>query len=286
MLKIAIPNKGRLCEETLELLRSIGLRVSGGADRTLIHHLHGGKYEVLFARAHDIPEFVEIGAMDVGVTGIDMVEETQSKVDRLLDLGFGRCRLVVAVPENSPFTSVDRIPKGASVATSFPNLTRDFFARHGNAVSIVPVTGSTEIAPHIGVAELIVDLTETGSTLKKNHLKPLDTVLETHAVLVANRTALATRNSEVMEFAGALQSVLDASKRRYLMTNCPRAALDDVRRVVPGISGPTLMNLMGVEDMVAVHAVVPEDRLNEIIPRLKALGATGILVLPIERMVV
>ena len=283
-LRIAVPNKGRLMEETLELLRSVGLRVPRSADRTLIANCNGGKYQVLFARAADIPEFVELGAADVGVTGLDLVEETGRKVERLLDLKYGQCRLVVAAPEGSGIKSIAKVPAGARVATAFPALTQKYFDRKKKKVVVVPVSGATELTPAIGVADLITDLTQTGSTLKQNHLRELDTILESWAVFIAGPACLKERRQDAEDLAHAFDSVEHAVGKRYLMVNVPKGKVAEVVRLIPGLKSPTVMPLAD-QALTAVHAVVNEDHINALVPKLKKAGATGILVLPIERMV-
>lgn len=283
-LKIAVPNKGRLMEDTLDLLRSVGIRVPRTTDRTLIATTNGGKYQVLFARALDIPEFVEIGAADVGITGLDLVEETGCKVDKLLDLKYGQCKLIVAAPDHSPFQAVEDIPAGARVATAFPNLTRRYFERKKKKVVIVPVSGATELTPSIGVADIITDLTQTGSTLKQNHLMLLDVILDSWAVLIAGPDVLRKKNQDAEDLAHAFDSVENAVRKRYLMANVEEGKLKEVTKLIPGLKSPTVMAL-AEKGLVAVHAVVDEDAINALVPRLKKAGATGILVLPIERMV-
>jgi ATP phosphoribosyltransferase len=283
-LKIAVPNKGRLMEETLELLRDVGLRVPRQTDRTLIATTNGGKYQVLFARAADIPEFVELGAADVGVTGLDLIEETGCKVEKLLDLKYGHCKLVVAAPEHSGITSIAKVPAGARVATAFPNLTRRFFEGKKKKVTVVPVSGATEITPSIGVADLITDLTQTGSTLKQNHLVELDTIVQSWAVFIAGPSAKGEIRQHAEDLVHAFDSVENALRMRYLMANIPEKKLRDVVKLIPGLKSPTVMSL-AEKGMVAVHAVVDEDHINALVPKLKKAGATGILVLPIERMV-
>ncbi|NUN47342.1 MAG: ATP phosphoribosyltransferase [Candidatus Brocadiae bacterium] len=284
-LRIAVPNKGRLSDPALGMMRDIGLPVVG-LGRTLVAHLAGGAIEVLFARAEDIPEFVELGAADIGITGSDLVREAGAEVETLLPLGFGICRLVVAVPEHSLMKTVEDIPDAAVVATAFPRITGEYFREKGKVLTVVPVSGATEITPYIGVSDLITDLAETGSTLKKNHLTQIGTICEVSAVLVGNRAKCCEKEHEVHEVVAAMASVLQAKEKRYLMANVPKSSLDEVRRLVPGVSGPTVMNLAGTDGMVAIHAVVPEKSINGLVPPLKKLGATGILVLPIERMVV
>jgi ATP phosphoribosyltransferase len=283
-LKIAVPNKGRLMEETLELLRDVGIRVPRNTDRTLIATTNGGKYQVLFARAADIPEFVELGAADVGVTGLDLIEETGCKVENLLDLKYGQCKLVVAAPEHSGITSIAKIPAGARVATAFPNLTRKYFDKNKKKVTVVPVSGATEITPAIGVADLITDLTQTGSTLKQNHLVELDTVLQSWAVFIAGPTVKGDVRQHAEDLVHAFDSVENALRKRYLMANIPEKQLTAVVTLIPGLKSPTVMNL-AEKGMVAVHAVVDEELINSLVPQLKKAGASGILVLPIERMV-
>lgn len=282
--RIAIPNKGRLFEGALDLLRRIGLRLPGQIGRSLIANTADGRHQILLARAADIPEYVELGAAEVGITGQDLVVETRAHVLTLMPLQFGLCRMVVAAPERSGIVRIQDLRDGAHVATSFPNTARAYFESIGKNVVIVPVGGATEITPYIGLADIIVDLTETGDTLKKNHLAQIAVIAESVAVLVAPEKP--SRAAEVEEIAAAIRSVLDAGRKRYLMANLPRRSLDPVRALLPGISGPTVMPILGHgEEWVAIHAVTEEDQINGLIPKLKGLGAAGILVLPIERMV-
>lgn len=286
VIRTAIPSKGRLADDAAELLRRIGLRVPSANDRKLLVDSGKGRYQVLFASPWDIPRYVESGAADVGITGLDILEETGDGVKRLLPLNFGFCRLSLAAPETSRPKGGDDVPDRATVATSYPNLVRAYFRRRGKDVSIVEVRGAAEVTPSIGAADLIADLVETGSTLRMNHLRVLDVILESRAVLVANPESMSTKAGEIREFVGAIQSVAEAETRRYLMANVPVAKLPEIRSFLPGISGPTIMNLMGRDDMVAMHVVVKEDEVNGVIALLKDAGATGILVVPIERMVV
>ncbi|MDH4123846.1 MAG: ATP phosphoribosyltransferase [Thermoplasmata archaeon] len=285
MLSIAVPNKGRLSSKAVSILNKIGFGIPDDPGRTLMMDIGKGRYRVLFARADDISEFVETGAADLGITGLDLLLESGKKVETLMPLGFGRCRLVLAVPETSAVASAKDVEEGSRVATSFPNLTRSYFDRLGKKVEIVPVTGATELAPHIGVADLITDLTETGSTLKMNHLRDIGTIVETQAVMIANIDSMQKKNEEIEEIKSAVSSVLNAKKKRYLMANVPKDKLAELPMLLPGISGPTVMNIMGREDFVAVHAVADEDEVNGIVTMLKSVGATGILVLPIERLI-
>lgn len=285
MVRIALPNKGRLNQSAIRLMNKIGFPVPESSNRTLLAEFGKGRYQILLARAQDIPEFVEMGAADLGITGLDLLKETGRDVERLIDLDFGRCKLVVAVPEDSAINDAADVRDGCTVATCFPNLTRSYFDGIGKKVQIAEVSGAAEVAPQVGLADIITDLTETGSTLKLNHLKEVGVILESVGVLVGNRKSLVEKRARVEEVTSAIQSVMNASRKRYLMANVPRASLSNLKTLLPGVSGPTVMNIMGREDMVAIHAVTNEDEINGVITMLKSIGATGILVVPIDRMV-
>jgi ATP phosphoribosyltransferase len=285
MVRIALPNKGRLNQSAIRLMNKIGFPVPESSNRMLLAEFGKGRYQILLARAQDIPEFVEMGAADLGITGLDILQETGRDVERMIDLDFGRCRLVVAVPDESKVESMTDVEDGCTVATCFPNLTKAYFEGLGKRVNIAEMSGATEVAPQIGLADLITDLTETGSTLKLNHLKEVGVVLESVAVLVGNRKSISDKRTRIEEVTSAIQSVMNASNKRYLMANVPKASLPNLKTLLPGVSGPTVMNIMGREDMVAIHAVTNEDEINGVITVLKSIGAAGILVVPIDRMV-
>ena len=285
VLRIAIPNKGRLNQRSVRLMNRIGFPVSDSNSRTLIAEFGKGRFQILLARAQDIPEFVEMGVADLGITGLDLVLETNRSVERVRTLDYGKCRLVVAVPDESDVTDATQIEDGCTVATSFPSLTREYFSNIGKNVKIAVVTGATEVTPQIGLADVITDLTETGSTLKLNHLREVGVVMESVAVLIGNQAALEAKAGRVGEVTSAIDSVIAASRKRYLMANVPKDTLANLENLIPGVSGPTIMNIIGREDMVAIHAVVSEYAVNGIIAVLKEIGGTGILIVPIERMV-
>jgi len=286
MLRIALPNKGRLSDETRELFEDAGLPVRARGDRALTASL-GGEFEAIFVRAQDIPEFVADGAADAGVTGWDLVCESGRELEVRLDLDFGRCRLVVAAREDSGIERLDDIVTGR-VATVFPRITRRFFNKPGCNIEVVPVSGAAEIAPHLGIADIVVDLTSTGSTLKVNGLREVGTVLESSARLVtrvAGRSPTDANKARALdELATALESVLHARGQRYVMANVPRAVLDQVKEVLPGLNGPTVIDILNGGLYVAVHAVVPASAVYRTIARLKSLGGAGILVTRIERL--
>lgn len=284
MIRIALPNKGRLSEAARDLLERAGLEFESRSERALQARL-GDDFLALFVRSTDIPEFVADGAADLGITGRDLMLESGRPLTELLNLGFGRCRLVLAVPEESDVRSAEQVAAGTPVATSFPRLTRDYFADLGTEVTIVPISGAAEIAPHIGVADVITDLVSTGSTLKTNGLREVATLVESTALLVGRRDERdADLRAATDDLVGALQSVIRAQDKRYLMANVPRDRLADVRRVLPGLSGPTVIDILNGGDMVATHAVIDRREIYRTIADLKALGATGILVTKIERL--
>lgn len=284
MIRLALPNKGRLNQDARELLADAGLEVRSSSERALVASL-GGEFEAIFVRAQDIPEFVADGAADAGITGWDLVQESERALESKLDLTFGRCRLVVASREDSSIRAIADIPDGARVATVFPRLTASFFAKAGKKVELVPVSGAVEIAPHLGIADVILDLTSTGSTLRVNGLREVATVLESTARLIVARTPRDAEQARTLgELTAALESVLSARDRRYVMANVPRARLDEVKQILPGISGPTVIDVMNGGSMVAVHAVSPAATIYRTINQLKAVGGEGILVTRIERL--
>lgn len=285
MLRIALPNKGRLSDEIRELFTDAGLEIRAAGPRALTASL-GGEFRALFVRARDIPELVADGAADAGVTGFDLVRESGRVLDELADLESGRCHLAVAATEDSGFESIDDLLAGTRIATVFPRITREYFDGRGLPVEIVPISGAAEIAPHIGIADVIVDLVSTGSTLHVNGLREIGTVLESSTRLVAAPGIQrdVARSRALNELVAALGSVIAARGRRYVMANVPRARLDDVKRVVPGLNGPTVIDILNGGAHVAVHAVVAASTIYRTIADLKALGAEGILVTRIERL--
>jgi len=292
MYRIAFPNKGRLATDARALFTDAGLDVRVHGDRALTAVLgRGDLFEAIFVRAEDIPEFVADGAAELGVTGWDLVAESGRGVESLLDLEFGRCRLALAVDDECDVRSVADVVPGSRVATAFPRLTSRYFAGSNIPVEIVPVSGAAEIAPHLGIADLIVDLVSTGSTLRVNGLREVATVCESSARLIASSAHIqgtlggAEPQRALRELVAALQSVIRAKGQRYLMANVPRAALGSVKQVLPGVDGPTVVDILNGGDHVAVHAVVRASDVYRTIADLQALGASGVLVTRIERFV-
>lgn len=284
-MRVALPSKGRLSERALQLFEQAGLRPAFAAERALVASLGEG-FEAIFVRAQDVPEYVADGAAEIGVTGADCVAESARGVEELLDLEFGRCRLIVATRDESDVRSASELPAGTRVATSFPRCAARYFEKLGIPITIAPVSGATEIAPHLGVADAIVDLTSTGSTLRVNGLREIGTVLDSSARLIANAEALANpaQSTVIRELATAVESVIRAEQKRYLMANVPREKLAQVREIIPGLSGPTIVEVLDSGGWVAAHAVVDAKLVYQTIAKLKALGAEGILVTRIERL--
>jgi ATP phosphoribosyltransferase len=281
-MRIAVPNKGRLHDPALKLLERAGLHVQNGADRKLYADTVDPDVSVLFARAADIPEYVADGAADVGITGYDQVRESAvDDVAELLDLDFGKCRLVLAAPEDGDITDPGDLD-GKTVATEFPTVTRDYFDEKGVDPEIVEVTGATELTPHVEMADAIVDITSTGTTLRVNRLAIVDEVLASSVRLFARDDV--RDDPKVQQVETALRSVLDAAGKRYVMLNAPEDRLDEVKDVLPGLGGPTVLDV-DEPGMVAVHAVVAERDVFEAVNDLKSVGASGILVTEIERLV-
>jgi ATP phosphoribosyltransferase len=294
-MRIAVPNKGRLHEPTLDLLERAGLHVEDGSDRKLYADTVDPDVQVLFARAADIPAYVADGAAAVGITGRDQVHEHEhgAGLAELLDLEFGRCRLVLAAPEDGDVTEAADL-EGGTVATEFPTVTRNFFEGTDVSPDIVEVSGATELTPHVEMADAIVDITSTGTTLRMNRLAVVEEVLQSSVRLYANPSR--AEDEKVRQLATALESVLAAEDKRYLMMNVPKDRLAAVEDVIPGMGGPTVMDVdsrassttrEGDDDTdgqgaVAVHVVVDERAVFETITRLKQVGARDILVTEIE----
>lgn len=284
-VRLAIPNKGRIAQPVRELVEKSGLHFIGEGERRLIVPTLDPHVELLFARPVDIPEYVANGAADLGITGHDMIVERGSAVDELLDLKIGRATLVLAVSEDSRARTVTDLG-GLKIATEFPCITRDFFGKHGVDVKVVLVGGACEVTPHLGIAEAIVDLSSSGNTLRSNRLRVIADVMETSTVLIANPASRKKKAEKVEEIVLALESVLRARGQCYLMMNVHRSCLEEVKNVLPGLSGPTVMEVASRgEDLVAVHAVVSEERVYQLINLLKRAGARDILVMSIERMI-
>jgi len=285
IVRLAVPNKGRIAAPVMELIEKSGLHLAESGDqRRLITRTLDPHVEILFARPADIPGYVANAAADLGITGHDMVIERGADVAELLDLQMGRAKLVLAVREDSAITEPRQIA-GLKVATEFPVMARTYFAQRKIPVDIVQVGGACEATPHLGIADAIIDLSSSGTTLRTNRLRVIDDVMLTSAWLIANRDSLKTKKEKIDEIHLALESVIRARGQCYLMMNVKREVLDAVKRVLPGLSGPTVMDVASSEGLVAVHAVVNEERVYMLINQLKRAGAKDILVMSIQRMI-
>ena len=284
-IKIALPSKGRISDPAVKLLEKAGIGLKDNTNRKLFSDTYDENISVMFTRAADIPEFVADGAADLGITGLALVEEHEANVKILEDLKFGKTRLVLAAPEESGIKSLSDIKYGSVVATEFPNLTEKYLKTKGILAKIVELSGSTEIAPFIGVSDIIADLTSTGTTLKMNHLQIIDTILESSIKLIANRKSYKDKNEKIEAIRTGIKGVLDAEGKKLVMMNVAEESLDKVKQAMPGLTGPTVSNVLSDNGMMAVHAVVDEKDVFNLVNKLKKIGARDILVVPIERII-
>lgn len=282
MLRIAVQSKGRLYDETMEMLSEAGIKLSA-VKRSLLVPSRNFPVEILYLRDDDIPDAVATGTADVGIVGYNEVLEKQRDVKVLKRLGFSRCRLSLAVPNKENYTGLDWF-NGKKVATSYPVILRRFFEEKGINADLHEISGSVEIAPSIGLANAIFDIVSSGSTLVSNNLTEVERVIESEAVLIGGKP-LSTEKQEVLdELIFRIEAVKAAADKKYVLMNVPRRQLDEVIAILPGIKSPTVLPLADSE-WCSVHTVVEEKRFWEIINRLKAAGAEGILVLDIKKMV-
>ncbi len=284
-LTLAVPSKGRMAEPALKLCADAGLSFEA-TERALLVPCANAPVDLLLVRPHDIPEYVQDGVVDLGITGANLVAEAEADVLTLAELGFARCTLEAAVPLDAPQRELAELA-GLRVATAYPVSTRALLAERGIAAELVPVSGSVEAAPRLGLADAIVDLVSTGTTASANGLRLIGRLLSSQAVLIGSRTALAERREQVERLERLelmLSGVVAARLRRYVMMNAPESALAAIRAVLPGLGAPSVLNL-AEEGQIAVHAAVEADQVWDLLPKLRAAGASGILVLPIERLV-
>jgi ATP phosphoribosyltransferase len=271
-LTIAVPVKGRLREPSVSLLEDAGLGPEQPGERALAFPCRNAPVDVLLVRAADVPEYVQDGVVDCGITGQDLVRERGARVEELLELGFGSCRLDAAVPEESQYQRIEDLT-GATIATVYPRLARELLPVE---VQLVDVTGSVEIAPRLGLADAIVDLVSSGNTLRTNGLRSLGTLFSSQAVLIGKAGA------DAGTLVSMMRAVVEARAHRYLMLNTPETALDVVCEII-GSRSPSVLPL-AEPGMVAVHALVPSAEVWRLLPALEAAGDSSILVVPVERM--
>ena len=274
-----------LLAKAIELLAKAGIDLGEDVGRRLYIRARNQDIEVLFLRAQDIPEFVATGAIDIGITGQDQVAEAGAQLEQVLELRFGYCHMAVAVPEASGVKDASEIKDGSKIATSYPNIARRYFESLGKDVSIIVVTGAAEIMPYLGISDYIVDLVSTGSTLKMNRMIEAGRILDSQAAVFTSKQSMERYGEQIEEIVSSIQSVIDAENKRYIMADVPRDRLADVERIIPGIGGPTVLDIAGNSGFMAVHAVIDSDQTFHVIAELKKIGAKGILTTPIERLV-
>ena len=282
MLRIAVQSKGRLYDETMELLQESGISL-GVSKRTLLVQAGNFPVEVLFLRDDDIPQSVAGGVADVGIVGENEFVERQEKADVIKRLGFSRCRLSLAIPKAVDYPGVEWF-NGKKIATSYPGILNSFLKEKGIKAETHVITGSVEIAPGIGLADAIFDIVSSGSTLVSNNLREVEVVMQSEALLIGNPDMDAEKKAILEELLFRFDAVKAAQGKKYIMMNVPDDRMSEVLAELPGIKSPTVMPL-ATKGWSSVHTVLDEKRFWEIIGRLKNAGAEGILVLPIEKMI-
>jgi ATP phosphoribosyltransferase len=281
-LTVAVPSKGRMLQPTLDLCAAAGLAFET-TERALLVPCANAPVDLLLVRPHDIPEYVQDGVVDAGITGANLVVESQADVSVLAELGFARCTLEAAVPVDAAPAALPDL-QGLRVATAYPSSTRRCLEDLGVSVELVTISGSVEAAPRLGLADAIVDLVSTGSTASVNGLRRIGRLLESQAVLLRGPRKDGGKDEQVERLALMLEAVVAARGRRYVMMNAPASALDEIRAVLPSMGAPSVLQLAD-PGQIAIHAAIETDQVWDLLPPLKAAGATSILVVPVERLV-
>ena len=281
-LKIAVQKSGRCSEDSLTLLKECGISLNVGKDQ-LIAQASNFQLEVLYLRNSDIPQYVRDGIADIAIIGDNTEKEKKTGIVPVLDLGFSRCRLSIAVPRAVEFKDLSYL-QGKKIATSYPNTLKDFLTEHAIEAEIHEISGSVEIAPNIGLSDAICDVVSTGSTLVKNGLKEVYKIFESQAILAANPNLETEKKDILDQLVFRIKAVLASKNSKYILLNTPEKVLDEVCALLPGMKSPTIMPLRQ-KGWVSVHSVVQENEFWEVIGKLKAVGAEGILIIPIEKMI-
>ncbi len=285
MLKIALPNKGRLSQKIYELLNSAGLNLDSKDERCLKIETKDKKFQLIFVRAADIPNFLDSKVADIGFTGKDIVVEKEIDLDIVKEFNFGTCDMVVAVAEEAKIENASQLPDEIRVATSFPNIAKNYFKKLGKNAKISEIMGAVEITPSLGFCDCIIDITSTGTTLKSNRLRIIDKILHSSTILCARPDLSSEKQLELRTLIRAIDSVLDAKAKKYLMVHIPKEKIEDVKNFLPGLTSPTVIPLHNNDDKVVIHVVVDEDKIYDAIDNLKSIGGEGILILSVEQMV-
>ncbi|MDO5470162.1 MAG: ATP phosphoribosyltransferase [Akkermansia sp.] len=281
-LRIAVQSKGRLNEDTMSLLAEAGIKVSS-SKRTLLVSAKKFPMEVLYLRDDDIPETVTDGVADIGVVGLNEYLERGGDADIVKKLGFGGCRLSIAIPKEFEYTGPQWL-EGRRIATSYPHILRRWLVEQGVNAHIHVITGSVEISTGIGLADAIFDIVSSGATLVSNNLREVEVVLESEAVLIAHKNLSAEKREILDKLLFRMDAVMTAADKRYVLMNAPQECVEQIVAVLPGVKSPTIMPL-AQEGWCSIHTVLDEQCFWDIIGRLKEAGAQGILVLPIEKMI-
>ncbi|GIV43134.1 MAG: ATP phosphoribosyltransferase [Bacteroidia bacterium] len=282
-LKLAVQKSGRLSEKSLQLLKECGIKLSN-EDRKLRSIASNFPIEILYLRDDDIPQYVEQGVADLGIVGLNEVQEQNKNVTIVEELGFANCRISLAIPKDELYSGLHYF-ENKKIATSYPNILKRFFDEHKIPVEIETIGGSVEIAPSIGLANAIFDIVSTGSTLIMNGLKEVHTVMKSEAVLIRNNDFSDNKNQMLQKLLFRIKAVKNASENKYILLNAPNEVIPEIVKILPGMKSPTILPL-AQEGWSSLHSVVKEDQFWDIIDQLKALGAQGILVCSIEKMVI
>lgn len=282
MLRIAVQSKGRLYDETMMLLEEAGIKLNK-AKRTLLLSAKDFPVEVLFLRDDDIPQSVANGTADVGIVGENEYVEKGSEAELIKRLGFSKCRLSLAIPKDEDYNGVTWF-EGKTIATSYPGILKTFLQEKGIKANTHVITGSVEIAPGIGLADAIFDIVSSGSTLVSNQLKEVEVIMQSEALLIRNKDQTDEKREILNELLFRFEAIQMAEGKKYVLLNAPKDKLDEIIEVLPGMKSPTVTPLANGE-WVSVQSVIAEKHFWEIIGKLKSLGAEGILVLPIEKMI-
>ena len=281
-LKIAVQKSGRLYEGSMKLLRECGIEVSNGNNQLRVQAANF-PVEIFFLRDDDIPEYVQDAVADIGIVGENVVRETGKEVNTVEKLGFGKCRLSVAVPKNGSLQSLHDL-QGKKIATSYPSILSAYLKEQSIEASIHEISGSVEIAPRIGLADAICDLVSSGSTLFTNELKEVETILQSEAILVCNKNLAVAQKVILESLLFRIRSVKKAKNNKYVLLNAPNEKLETICQLLPGMKSPTILPL-AESGWSSVHSVINEADFWNVIEQLKANGAEGILIIPIEKMV-
>lgn len=282
MLRIAVQSKGRLFDDTMNLLAEADIKVSSGR-RTLLVQSQNFPLEVLYLRDDDIPQSVASGVADIGVVGENEFVERGEDAEIISRLGFSKCRLSLAIPKDINYQGLAWF-NGKKIATSYPNILRHFMEQHGINAEIHVITGSVEISPGIGLADGIFDIVSSGSTLVSNNLSEVEVVMQSEALLIGNKNMSQAKREILEQMLFRFKAVKDAEDKKYVRMNAPKARLQEIISVLPGLKSPTIIPLAD-DDWCSVHTVLDQKRFWEIIGKLKEMGAQGILVTPIEKMI-